>query len=508
MSTAPTATAVKAAAPGRSVARAGAAPRRDAARTNRSPRSPDSRVLGGDERPARVPAARRDGRGRRARSARRVRRAAAGARPAHGGVLDWWYDGGTRRCALDLEDARDHAAFADPARHRCDVLIETERPGRLASLGLGHDARRAQPVSCTSRSRRSARPGPRAHWQASDLVASALGGVLAVSGTPDGPLNGWGRQSFNIGGFYAAIAALVGLRLAGWPATGARRPAAVRDQLHRAGATCTGSSRRCSRSVSRSAGRAALDARVYDVVPCATGRDGDAGAARGQALQVDGRGRHARRPHQEPAEDRAGAARAQRGDHGGDPRVGRDQARVGDLRRRTTPPPADGGDVQKACARRRRGRSSRRAASCVRWTSTARVHVPGPPFRLQDAPAAPAAPPPTDADAVAALLAAWPPRHPAAPRTRRRARRATSKPLAGLRVIDFTWVLAGSKATRVLGDLGADVVKLQTEVLARHGATQRLPVLRDVEPQQAQRDARHGSRALEIVRRLVGRRTS
>ena len=39
---------------------------------------------------------------------------------------------------------------------------------------------------------------------------------------------------------------------------------------------------------------------------------------------------------------------------------------------------------------------------------------------------------------------------------------AAGKPLAGLRVVDFTWVLAGPFANRILGDLGADILKFQT----------------------------------------------
>ena len=39
---------------------------------------------------------------------------------------------------------------------------------------------------------------------------------------------------------------------------------------------------------------------------------------------------------------------------------------------------------------------------------------------------------------------------------------AIKLPLAGLRVADFCWIGAGSYTTKILGDMGADVIKIET----------------------------------------------
>ncbi|MBI0299475.1 CoA transferase [Streptomyces sp. PRKS01-29] len=55
--------------------------------------------------------------------------------------------------------------------------------------------------------------GPRSHWQGTDLVVAALGGMLAQVGDPDGPpLRLPENQAEQLAGVHAAIAALLGLR--------------------------------------------------------------------------------------------------------------------------------------------------------------------------------------------------------------------------------------------------------------------------------------------------------
>ena len=75
-----------------------------------------------------------------------------------------------------------------------------------------------------------------------------------------------------------------------------------------------------------------------------------------------------------------------------------------------------------------------------------------------------------------------------------------------MRIIDFTWVLAGPMTTRVLGDLGADVVKLQTEIRSQGTGHNDYPffAMWNRSKRSAALDMKH-PRAAEIVRRLVER---
>jgi crotonobetainyl-CoA:carnitine CoA-transferase CaiB-like acyl-CoA transferase len=92
-----------------------------------------------------------------------------------------------RSIALDLTDAADLALARTLAR-RADVLLESFRPGLMERFGLDHATIRAENpglVSCSvtafgSAEQARALPGY-------DFLLQAMGGLMAVTGDPDGP---------------------------------------------------------------------------------------------------------------------------------------------------------------------------------------------------------------------------------------------------------------------------------------------------------------------------------
>ena len=131
-----------------------------------------------------------------------------------GGHLDWWFDAAKTRIAIDLDtdDGRDRYRELAAA---ADLIIESMPIDYLGQRGIDHQHLVADNPLLTQVSLTPfGRTGPRARWQGSDLVAGALGGVLSMTGDRDAPLNSWGWQNYNFGGFSAAVCGLAGIRSA------------------------------------------------------------------------------------------------------------------------------------------------------------------------------------------------------------------------------------------------------------------------------------------------------
>ena len=383
------------------------------------------------------------------------------AAAARGALLDWWYEAGKRQLSLRLETL-DGAAYRALAMG-ADLIIESLAPGRLAQIGLDWaDLAPANPrlvqVSLTP----FGRTGPRAAWQTTDLVTAAMSGVLSVSGTPEQAIVPWGRQSFAAASIVAALTGLACVRAARASGRGELVDVSAQEAV-------TASTEQIWFQYHYADIQEALFAKIaprqgslhwsrgYLVLPAKTGAcmitPTPAPPALHQWLvdeQVPGAkelvpaGEQVNLTHL-PALVGLAAQFALKHDANwlfreaqkrhlawGQVQTVRDLEANEQLAFRGAFLPAS--DVPEV----RRGRF---------------------PLVFGSTPApAPRGPEPGKLDA---LLAEWTPRAPLA-----NPRPAPQRPLEGVRVLDFSWVLAGPFCCRMLGDLGADVVKLQTAARA------------------------------------------
>lgn len=88
--------------------------------------------------------------------------------------------------AIDLKAPEGKAAFLRLVEH-ADVLVENLRPGAMRGLGLGYeDLRAVNPRLVYASASGWGQDGPLAMLPGLDIMAQARGGLMSITGTPDG----------------------------------------------------------------------------------------------------------------------------------------------------------------------------------------------------------------------------------------------------------------------------------------------------------------------------------
>lgn len=391
------------------------------------------------------------------------------AEAAKGGLLDWWYDGGKRRADIDLDTEAGRDAYRLLAEV-ADLIIDTEPPGRLESLGLSH----AELVTANPRLVQvSLTPfgltGPLKDWQTSDLVAAAMGGVLSVSGTAEQAVNPWGRQSLHVASMMATVCAIAGVYNARETGTGQF----VDLSMHEAVSTTVeqiffqhwfddilepmfGMPKHALRMASRHW----LGA--YTVTPAKTGACmvtvSPLPVAMYQWMGEQGDEEGALLGAMAPEEYLAQVERGMT--------AFKNFAKTvdsGTLFHKAQELHVAFGEVQTVAQVAENPQYEFRKTFRP-FDGHEHVKTPGPfavfsktPSPMPSAPE----PRPTDVDDIVREWGAIPEPRPST-HARRSGPYSAGKPLDGIRVVDFTWVLAGPMCCRLLGDLGADILKFQT----------------------------------------------
>ena len=127
-------------------------------------------------------------------------------------IQETWYNAGKRVVEVELSDEAGRARLLDLVAG-ADILIE-DWPSE-APLVSGEALKSANPSLVQLSVTPMGSGGPLSSWRVNDLVANALSGSASVTGnasTP--PISGYGNQSHHTVGLYAAVCALASLRAA------------------------------------------------------------------------------------------------------------------------------------------------------------------------------------------------------------------------------------------------------------------------------------------------------
>jgi crotonobetainyl-CoA:carnitine CoA-transferase CaiB-like acyl-CoA transferase len=113
---------------------------------------------------------------------------------------------------LDLQDPTDRDRAAELAR-QADVLVENFRPGVMDRLGLGYDQLAADRPGLIYCSITGFGAGAGAELPGYDLLVQALGGLMSITGSPEGEPQKVGVALVDVlAGLFASVGILAALR--------------------------------------------------------------------------------------------------------------------------------------------------------------------------------------------------------------------------------------------------------------------------------------------------------
>ena len=134
-------------------------------------------------------------------------------RPDPDGSLFFLYMNTSKRgVTLDITRPEGQDLFKQLAR-TADLIVETFPPGHLDALGLGYDTlKEDNPRLVFTSITGFGQTGPYREFASADIVASALGGAMYVTGEADDPpVTLAGSQAHVMASTYAAVSSMIAL---------------------------------------------------------------------------------------------------------------------------------------------------------------------------------------------------------------------------------------------------------------------------------------------------------